>query len=482
MLSGAVLALALPKPGWWPASWIGLALLLAAVYDTRPRFAALLGLIAGVVYFGIILLWMTLFGGLPWMLLVLMQAMFFAAFAAVVSIVGSAGASPSRYVLVPAAWTAMQWLRSLGTYGFTWGSFAHTQANVMPLIQIASVTGPWGIDFIVCLANLALADLIFKRRVWPTVAAALLVGVTIACGHLAIGFDSHGRQLKMAVVQGMLTHDVNPSEDYTPEAFRVYRGMTLQAAEHRPDLIVWPETTLTQRITDSGWGRQLAQLAIQAGSVLMVGGYDAPEDPAVAESYNGVHVYGADGHKLGVYHKVHLVPYGEFVPMRERMPFLKNYGIRNVDVLPGKSHNLIYIEPGKVGVAICFESLFPQISRIEALNGAGVLFVVTNDSWFGHSQAAMQHFMMAKLRAVETRRWVVRAASTGVSAVIDPQGRAVQTLDVFRSGTLIENVRFGRGLTPYVRFGDWFAYVCTAVTLIALIFRAAGWHLRRFLR
>lgn len=471
--AGGVMALALPKPGFWPASWLGLALLFVAVRNMRVRTAALMGLVTGAVYFGVILFWITLFGGLPWVLLVIFESVFFAGFAAAASALSPDRTGRMGYVAIPAAWTAMQWLRSLGPYALTWGSFAHTQADVLPVIQIASVTGPWGIDFLLCLANLALAGMVFPtndtRRVWAVVVTAALIAATVAYGYVAMGRPMpSGREIKVAVIQGSLTHAVNPKPGFTSEAFGLYRDMTLRAAKTKPDMIIWPETTIPEIIAQPGWGSLLSRLAAQTRTTLMVGGYDASP---VRESYNAVHAYGRRGEKLGVYRKVHLVPFGEFVPMRDRLPFLRNYGIRAVDVLPGKSHNLIGIGPGKIGTSICFESLFPQISRVETLHGAELLCILTNDAWFGRTQAANQHLMMARLRAVETRRYVVRSASTGVSALIDPCGRSIAELGMFKRGVLTGSVRFREGLTPYVRFGDWFAHACVGLVAVALLVR-----------
>lgn len=471
--SGVVLSLALPRPGLWVASWLGLALLLAAVRRTTVSSAALLGLVTGAVYFAVILYWLTLFGCLPWVLVALFQALFITAFAASTSALSPQRIGVFGYVAVPAAWTALQWVRSLGLYGFTWGSFAHTQASVTPLIQIASLTGPWAIDFLVCLVNLSLADLAWphngRRRVYPAAVAALVTVAVVALGHFSVGSAAtDGRVLRAAVVQASLTHAVNPPPGYSAEAFRVYRDMTLVVANSQPDIVVWPETVLIERVTGSHWDKMLSQTAVESGAVLVVGGYDAPADPAIEESYNAAHVYGPDGRKLGVYRKVHLVPYGEFVPLRDRLAFLRNYGIRAVDVLPGEHHSLIDIGVGKLGIGICFESLFPQIASLQTREGAGLLVVITNDSWFGQTQAAVQHLMMAKLRAVENRRYLLRAASTGVSAVIDPCGRVVSEMSLFERGAIVEEVRFREGLTPYARFGDWFAYMCVVIAVVSL--------------
>ncbi len=223
--------------------------------------------------------------------------------------------------------------------------------------------------------------------------------------------------------------------------------MSREAARKCPDLIVWPETTLPVNITTEGWGALISRLAAQTRANYVVGGYDSSPAPSVIESYNSAHFYDRAGRKLGVYHKVRLVPYGEFVPMRGRLPFLNRYGIRDVDVLPGRSHNLVTTDIGELGTSICFESLFPQISRLETADGASLLLVITDDGWFGRTQAARGHLMMSKLRAIENGRFLVRGAATGISTIIDPYGRSLGELGIFRRGIVTGRVRPLRDLT-----------------------------------
>lgn len=464
----------MPKPGLWMAAWVGMAPLMAVLRRVSWREAALYGFAAGAAYFAVVLSWVALFGYLPWAALVALEAAFIAAFA-----VAAARMMPDRigwfgYLAVPAAWTVMQWTRSLGTFSLTWGSLAHTQADNLPIAQLASITGPWGVDFLVCLVNLALAGLLIPedgiRRLRPAVAAVGLVGAVWIWGWMAQSSSpAYHAGLKVAVVQGNMARSLHSPPEDTGRTFETYAALSRQAAMAKPDFIVWPETTLATDLSNPGWNAVLSDLARGTNANYVIGGYDAAPDPAVFESYNGAHFFSRDGAKLGVYHKVRLVPYGEFVPLRESMPFLKRYGVRTLDVLPGEGHLLIDTEFGKAGVSICFESLFPQIPRLETLSGAQMLFVITNDSWFEKTQAARHHLMMAKLRAIENRRFVVRAASTGISAIIDPYGKASDELGIFRQGIVTGAVTPLSDLTPYTRFGDYFAYLCLALAAAGLV-------------
>ena len=376
------------------------------------------------------------------------------------------------YIAVPAAWVTLQFLRTLGAYAFIWGSLAHTQAENLPVAQIASITGQWGTDFLVCLFNLALAEAISRptRRFVPLIVAGSLTIAVCAFGFLRLQCDplqTNGQ--RVAIVQGGLKNGFDVDPGYTDRAFRAYATLTIQAAKSRPDLIIWPETALPTDLTAPGWDRLLGALARFARADLLVGGYSTPDDPFRSGSYNSLFLYNADGERAGVYRKVQLVPFGEFVPMRKRLPFLANYGVRPDDVLAARKRTLLDTRLGKLGVGICFESIFPEIARRETLDGARVLCVVTNDAWFEHTQAAREHLMMARLRAIENRRFVLRAAETGVSAAIDPCGRTRSQLGLFRRGVIFGKVQPAAGLTFYTRWGQWFAYVCIAVTLLGLI-------------
>lgn len=477
ILAGLILAAAMPKPGIWAAAWFGLVPLLLALRGSRPRDAAVYGLITGCAYYGIILFWLTIFGYLPWALVVLKETFWLMLFAVIASWLMPERIGWWGYLAVPAAWTAIQWARLLGPLGFTWGSLAHTQADNLPIIQMASTTGPWGIDFLICLFSLALMGTFLaaheRRRFRPAGVIALVIGAVWIGGFAALDSgDSGYRGTKIAIIQGNTPHEINAPPDYSVDSFRTYERLSRRAAEGKPDFIIWPETTIPEDIAPDTWGALISRLARETGTGYIVGGYDASGQ---SESYNAAHFYDRTGRKLGVYHKVHLVPYGEYVPLRERMPWLKRYGIRDVDVRPGKSHNLVETDIGKLGTIICFESLFPAVARQEVSRGAEALVIITNDAWFLQTQAARHHMMMAKLRAVENRRWVVRAAATGISAVIDPYGRPQGELPVFTQGILTGSIARLQSLTPYARFGDWFVFACLAI-LAGCLARCKGKH------
>ncbi len=474
VLSGLLLAAALPSPGIWIVSWVGLVPLLVAIREARMRDAALLGLTCGLVYYGIFSFSMSILGFLCWAFVVLVQTTAMVVFAAVACPLMKARNTWLRCLAVPAAWTAMQWMRGLGIFGVRLGSFAHTQANNLPVTQICSITGPWGIDFLLSFVSVALVYALFpgrdKRSLAPLAAALSLSIVVVASGWLTLrNTPDYVPKTKVAIIQGnIIGKDGRASED-SRLCLSIYKQMSRQAAAGKPDLIVWPETVITSRVWDDRLGKHFSELAAETRTNYAIGGYDLPEDPSQPEGYNSSFFYGRNGEKLGVYHKVHLVPFAEYIPYRETMPWLACFSFRETEVLAGESHQLVETEIGKVGTSICFESLFAGIAREETLKGAAFLLVLTNDSWFGRTQFARLHLMASRQRAIENRRYVVQSSTTGISGIIDPYGRVVRELGIHERGIVTGRIAPLHKITPYTRFGDWLAYLCAAFTLVALL-------------
>lgn len=466
LAAGAALSLAFPAPSLWPIAWVGLVPLLIYVRKCRTSTAALRGLMFGLGYFGALLYWIIIFGKAPWVLLAVMQALFIALFAVVARFVYSTRRSWLQFIAIPAAWTAVEWLRSLGTFGFTWGDLAYSQANNLPVIQIVSITGPWGVSFLIAAVSTAFAA-DKKCRVGQLAAAAVVVAIVSVFGFISLRERPSDREkLPVAVVQGSLDQDVQQTREMMLNTARTYTRLTTDAASLGPSVIVWPETVVPGNISTSPDIREwVSSIAANSQTHLLTGALDeryaTAKSPASAR--NGAYMFGPDGRLLGTYYKVHLVPFGEFVPGRELMPFVADYGVRPVDVSPGKEHNLLQTEYGKTGVMICFESTFASIGRLETKKGARLLFVITNDGWFGKTWAAPQHQDFAVFRAIENGRYVVRSAATGISSIVDPYGRVQDRLGMWRQGVLYGEVEMRSGLTPYARFGDWFVYLCLGI-------------------
>jgi len=486
LISGVVLSLAFPRADLHWIAWFALAPLMYYTYRLTWKQALICGMAFGVGFFGSLLYWIAIFGKFPWVALSIFQGLFVLAFVAAAKLVGSRLGTWGRFILLPALWVAFEWIRSLGMFGFTWGDVGYTQYKVLPVIQIASLTGVWGVSFLLAASNAALANLAAARRSSSGLGAAhaqvllvcLLVVAVVVFGlaSLRMPVAATGRQVRAAVVQGNVNQDADQDVAYNERVWRTYRAMTSAAAEKGADLVVWPETVVPGCLgRDPFIQRRLSALAAVLGAHLLVGAWDEDDGGRV---YNSAFLIGPGSGVLGRYWKVHLVPFGEYVPARKYMPFLRYYRVTAYDTSPGPGYNVMEVGDYKLGTAICFESIFPHISRQLTLSGANLLCVITNDAWFGQTSAAEQHMAKSVFRAVENDRYVIRGAATGISCIIDPRGRILARSGLFRRALLVHDVRTESDTTFYTRHGDWLVYACLALTLllavIASVRRASG--------
>lgn len=472
LISGIALSFAFPRANLHWIAWFALAPLMYYVYRLPWKKALLSGLAFGLGYFGSLLYWILIFGKLPWALLAIFQALYVVAFVLLAKGLGGRLGLWGRFVMLPALWISIEWLRSIGMFGFTWGDLGYSQFKVLPLIQIAGVTGIWGVSLILAMSNAALASLAGARKTKAGSGAAfgqvfLVVLITLGVTVFGLAVERQpltGKPIRAAVIQGNINQDAVQDLAYCENVWNTYGRLTLDASSRGARLILWPESVIPgcpgRNPADQ---LKLRSLARATSANLLVGGHDEDNDGKV---YNSALLISPQNGLLGKYAKVHLVPFGEFVPARRFMPFMKNYRATLFDTCPGPGWNLLDTGSYKLGTAICFESIFPGIARRLTQSGAEVLCVITNDVWFGRSPAAEQHMSKSVFRAIENRRYLLRAASTGVSAIIDPRGRILDSQDIFRRKVIVETVRLQSGETFYTRHGDWLIYLSILLVCI----------------
>ena len=482
MLSGALLASAFPPLDWWPAAFVGLVPLLLATAGQPPARAAWLGFASGIAFALLSIPWvvvtMVRYGQMPWWgagAVLLALSAYLACYPAAFTL------ALSRFPLPPAAfpvgaaalWTALEYLRTYALSGFPWNLLGYSQLPNLPFAQVASVTGVYGVSFLLVLASAALAVPFLpgmpRRGAWRVVsAAALLVGAVHAAGIWALrGTDRAAASLQVAVVQGNIEQGLK----WTPAALDLtldtYARLSAQAAQAGAELIVWPETAVPLFLRhDPARLAQVRALAESLGRPLLVGAPDWTVGEPV-RLQNSAMLLGPDGRLLAKYDKMHLVPFGEYVPLKSVLFFVDKLATGIGDFVPGETRTLFRLPGGTFAASICFEVIFPNEVRAAVAGGAEFLVNITNDAWFGRSAAAAQHLRMAAFRALETRRYLARAANTGISAAVDPYGRILASTRLFEEAVLVQGVIPRRDLTPYVRFGDWFA--------AASSLGAAGW-------
>jgi apolipoprotein N-acyltransferase len=263
--------------------------------------------------------------------------------------------------------------------------------------------------------------------------------------------------LRVAVIQGNVERDEGWQTTRRGEALGTYGALTREALKARPALVLWPETVVPGDLrNDPEVKARLAGLARAGGCHLLVGTPHVDDGMRVK---NAAGLIGPEGGLMGWYEKVHLVPFGEYIPMRAWMPFLDRFP-EVTDQSPGEEYHPVAAGTTKIGAMICFESAFPDISREFVRRGAGLLAVLTSDASFGRTAAAEHHAAKAIFRAIETRRWVLQAATTGISVAVDPGGRVRRRIELGVPGTFWIDLGVGGPTTPFVRFGDWVVFAC----------------------
>lgn len=466
LLSAIILGLALNIAQLWILEWVGLVPLFIALRNPKSK-THLIAIIFSISYFGLTLNWILVFGFLPWLIVLVFQAIYLYVFCIIADWLLKRKNQSLSLLIVPSLWVIIQFLRSLGAYGFTWGGLCHSQAYNLPILQIASITGCWGIEFLICMFNFSLAEFLTnKTRYKSVIAVSIIILAISAFGYYQIkNFNSdNGKQISVRLVQGNVEQDVIPDQEYLEQTLSQYISSSININKPQPNITIWPETTLPIDLLHTSYNDQIQQLSNALDSTFVIGAYSLGK-----RFRNSAYFYEPNTDKPKLYSKVRLVPFGEYVPLRKHLKIVESYGVRPDDLESGLSYQPINIKQGKAGTAICFESLFPQISRLLTKRGAQYLFIITNDAWFNNTQAARLHFAMAKIRAVENHRWIARGAATGVSGVIDPIGRTVESLPIFKRGIIDSKIYALDNLTFYSIYGDYFAYLCGLIVVIALL-------------
>ncbi len=512
-ISGILLILSFPSFNLFPLAWISLIPLLIALQSTSSWKSAFLhGYLTGAIFFLGLIYWIILLYPFANIFLTTLGCLLLAAYLAVYVGVFSAllyglpWKSDLPFIfIVPAIWTGLEWVCSWMLTGLPWGSMGYTQWNNLPAIQIASITGVHGVSFIVVLLNATIADVIrtyLARKDQPnnhntsditnqkksfsrlTFHASRFIPIVIVIACLAYGAHTLSKPVdaasdfKIALVPGNVPQIEKWDPAYWPQIFEKYMNLVKAADAEEPDLIVLPETALRGEIfafEGNIYIKQLKEILADQQIHLLTGTFHYTPEPKI---YNSVFLLSPTGEKLGSYSKIHLVPFGEYVPVTRHLPnFIQlSYGFE-----PGKSIDLFpipHIENSQMGVVICFESVFPDLFRKFVKKGASVMGILTNDAWFDGTAAPEQHLAMAPLRAVENRIAVFRCANGGISCIIDAFGRIttppIQANDTqnFLIGRIPLSDRAG---TIYTRYGDWFPILCFLVSGLIILYHHRAW-------
>lgn len=375
-----------------------------------------------------------------------------------------------RPLLLAAVLTVAEWLQTLFWFGVPWGRLSLGQVAYLPLVQTASWFGCYGITFLLVAVNAAAAQLLLtpagRRRGLCALACGLFAGNLLA-GSMLLAVGDHRtpeRTLRVGVVQSNL--GAMDRQDLTmSQVVRLHEQHMETLADVPLDLVLWSETAMPFLIEDyPRYLTRVGQIAQRGTLTLCTGTFTRDEN---GTEYNSVLTFCADGslHETA-YHKQHPVPFGEFVPLRALVttliPPLASLNMWESELLPGTEAAVVEDDNGRYGFMICFDSIFEATARDSVRNGAQLLLLPTNDSWFLDSAAGVMHLSQARLRAIENGRGIARSACTGISAIITPTGRMTQTLDAQTCGTLTGEMGLYSHTTLYNLLGNWFVFVCVA--------------------
>ncbi len=452
-----MLGLAFPQPGWGFLAYIALVPLFAAIQDLKPWRAFRLGFVAGFFYFIIGVYWVIIamhyYGGISYplsgffmVLLVLYLSLYPAVFAYLLRL-GVGRLNLPMTIHAPVLWVLLEWVRGWMITGFPWNSLGYSQYKFRYLIQPADLLGVHGISFLVVLVNAGIYSLICNKtkgsqRYLPAMIASILIIFCIGYSiHRINNMEHEGVAFDCLIIQANIPQEQKWNPAYKDEILYKYLALTKMGVEKRyavPALVVWPEAATPFRFErDFARRQRMIRFVESMNLTLLFGSASIAQN---GDHQNSSYLIDKNGRILYKYHKMHLVPFGEYIPLRELLFFIDKLVPGEGDFKPGTEHVIMQAGKARMGNIICYEALFPGISAACRQKGANLLANLTNEAWFGRSKAAPQVLSQVVFRAIENKVPLIRAANTGISAFIDPTGRIIESIGLFETGSIRQEI------------------------------------------
>ncbi|MBW2654486.1 MAG: apolipoprotein N-acyltransferase [Deltaproteobacteria bacterium] len=507
LISGMALTLCFPKAGLSYLAFFALVPWLVSIQSMTSKESFYSGFIAGFFFFLTLIYWIVptvhVYGGLHPVLAIstlILLCFYLALYPAIFAFLLKKIDQKSWFspLLASCLWTALEYIRTYAFTGFSWGGLGYSQYSNLSLIQIADFSGVYGVSFLIVLINYLLAVIwttgvkknLRKKLFLPVIYTIILSAGVLFYGSQKINtIDSQikaAQKTNISIVQGNIKQNLKWNDAFKARTIEKYihlsRAESKRADSKKADLVIWPETALPFYY---GFDRQLSNQVDQCVRSLktnfLIGSPAFEYDKNQIKFYNRAYMLNRFSIVTGTYDKHHLVPFGEYVPLGNYLTFLGkitaqagnfSIGDKTFTPLEFNHHNLKVTR--KTGVLICFEILFPSIASKFVKNGADILITITNDAWFGHTSAALQHFSIAVFRAVENHRTVARAANTGISGFIDPKGKILEKTDLFTDQTITRQVPVLNRISFYTKYGDIFAI--SSIVAICFAFMLKGFR------
>jgi len=497
VLSGAILVFCFPTFDFFPIAWIALTPFLISLWNKKPSEAFRAGFYMGIPYFFGTLYWIyhsiNYYGNVPFipsLAIVFLLCMYLSLYTGVFALLFSWKTATTRLpalLLAPVLWVTLEFIRSYALTGFPWSSIGYSQYRFLHAIQFSDITGIYGVSFLVVAVNGAAADFfIIKNRLramplFPlsqTIIGGGLLSIFIIAvfiyGYWRLNEGPSGRPIRVNIIQGNIEQDRKWDSAYQREVFETYKDLSQATSTIAPSLIVWPETAVPFYFdSDTVFTQELIDFQQRLKTYLLFGSIRVRESSTETGSKNiltnSAVLLAPDGKPTFIYDKIHLVPFGEYVPFRKLLFFVDKLVVGIGDYVPGEHYIRAETPDGSFGVFICYEIIFPGLVRKFYSKGGDFMVTITNDAWFGRTAGPYQHFSMAVFRAVENRKPIVRAANTGISGFIDSNGKILGVTPLFQKTAMTMDLLTNNKRSFYSKYGDLFSYLCIVTTVLLLI-------------
>ncbi|MEA3305380.1 MAG: apolipoprotein N-acyltransferase [Candidatus Omnitrophota bacterium] len=490
LLSAIFLVLAFPNPQISILAWIAFLPLFFAIDGSSPRISFFLSYLSGFFFFGGLLYWLTYVTKPGYFILIFYAALYFGLFGLFANLfltkLRASGCNPLLFLIFPSLWVSLEFVRGFLFTGFPWCILGYTQYKNPIIIQISDITGSYGVSFVIIMVNFVIYSCltgVFTRgkiralKFQVIVSAIIMAGVTLY-GYFALKGNDYDTGLRLSAVQGNIEQAKKWDPAYKNHILNRYKTLTKAAAKDGGDLIVWPETAVPGYLGEKEIDLWLKKIIKNGGIPLFLGAVTYAPDKGNDRFFNSALLFSADGNVRKRYDKLHLVPFGEYVPFESFFPQLRDLiDVEIGDFTAGKEFTLFAIRSGegkryKYGSLICFEDIFPAMAGKFVREGADFMINITNDAWFKESGEQLQHVQASVFRAVENRISVLRAANTGFSCCVSPRGIIEDSIHDERTGSMYIpdfksfDIKISRKKAFYTKYGDVFAYICILSVLI----------------
>jgi len=488
LLSAVLLALSFPRTSLWPLAWVSLFGFFVAIEGRDFLDSFRYGFVFGWIFFFITQYWInnsiSRYGGMPLIaslavvaLLCAYESIYIALFAGFSSFALKRGHSVD-IIFISALWVALEYLRGLLFTGFPWSLLGYSQTNILPLMQVVDITGIFGVSFLIVLGNLIIYVSITKgftlKKLFLPILIIFVALVYGSVRYYSINSKKPSKTIKIAVVQPNIDQSKKWNKEYKEKNLELLFRLTDNLLQKKPELVIWPETALPFYYgLESFWSKKLNDFIKNKKIILLTGAAVVRDIKKVNGYYkyilsNSAILFYTNGNLMGSYDKIHLVPFGEYVPLKKILFFVKRLVEGIGDFKRGDKYTIFEINGKRFFVIICYEVIFPSL--VSSFEDVDFIVNITNDAWFGSSSGPYQHAEIARVRAIEMRRPLIRVANSGISEVVDITGRILTKTKLNERAIEVVKVPLRDSEESiYKKIGDLFSYIMLLISAIKIL-------------